>query len=286
MEICNITKRYGKVTALNNISLSIPKGLFGLIGRNGAGKTTLLRILATTLKPDEGEVKYGGINIYNNLEKYRTALGYLPQSTKLVPQLDIDDFLKYSCNLKGIEKINQTSEIENVKELVGLNKERKKKLSSYSGGMLRRAGIAQALLGDPEILIIDEPTTGLDPEERIYFLGIISKLAQNRTVILSTHIISDIENLCSKIGILDKGEIIYSGNKEKLIQNILNKLYEVTADDKLIELLKSEHIVTSIKYVEGNAIVHYVTDKPIINSIQIHPSLEDAYVYSLGGYER
>ena len=202
IEIKNITKIYprGKKKALNGVNITIGEGIFGLIGRNGAGKTTLMRIVATIMDATDGEIYFDGKELNANKDEFRSSLGYLPQSTKLMPQLNIVEFLDYVCIMKGIKnKSERQSRIAAAIETVGLVGEEKKRLRNYSGGMLRRAGIAQALIGDPKVLIIDEPTTGLDPEERLYFLNLLSKIARDRTIIFSTHITADIEHLCQNI---------------------------------------------------------------------------------------
>ena len=187
IEIKNLTKIYprGKKKALNGVNIEIGQGIFGLIGRNGAGKTTLMRIVATIMDATDGEIYFDGKELKANKDEFRSSLGYLPQSTKLMPRMNIVEFLDYVCILKGIKnKAERKERIASAIETVGLVGEEKKRLGKYSGGMLRRAGIAQALIGDPKVLIIDEPTTGLDPEERLYFLNLLSKIAMERTIIL------------------------------------------------------------------------------------------------------
>ena len=186
IEIKNLTMRYPRADkkALDSVTITIPEGIYGLIGRNGAGKTTLMRILATVLDATEGEILVDGRELTAARSQFRTSLGYLPQSTKLMPRLNIVEFLDYVCILKGIQdKTERRERIAAVIETVGLKGEEKKRLGRYSGGMLRRAGIAQVLIGDPKVLIIDEPTTGLDPEERLYFLNLLSRIAEGRIVI-------------------------------------------------------------------------------------------------------
>ena len=188
IEIKNLTKIYprGKKKALNGVNIEIGQGIFGLIGRNGAGKTTLMRIVATIMDATDGEIYFDGKELKANKDEFRSSLGYLPQSTKLMPRMNIVEFLDYVCILKGIKnKEERKTRIASAIETVGLVGEEKKRLGKYSGGMLRRAGIAQALIGDPKVLIIDEPTTGLDPEERLYFLNLLSKIAMERTMTTS-----------------------------------------------------------------------------------------------------
>ena len=290
IEIKNLTKIYprGKKKALDGVNITIGEGIFGLIGRNGAGKTTLMRIVATIMDATEGEIYFDGkeLNLYK--DEFRSSLGYLPQSTKLMPQLNIVEFLDYVCIMKGIKnKSERQSRIAAAIETVGLVGEEKKRLRNYSGGMLRRAGIAQALIGDPKVLIIDEPTTGLDPEERLYFLNLLSKIARDRTIIFSTHITADIEHLCQNICVLEQGEVKYLGVKGEFIDRIEGKLWEHTGTPEDEEMLRRETTVTSVTYVDGSPRVRYVADEAkTADSQNIKPTLEDAYIYALGGVKR
>lgn len=289
IEIKNLSKVYprGKKKALDNVNIEIPKGIFGLIGRNGAGKTTLMRIIATVMDASGGSVLIDGKELKDCKDEFRSSLGYLPQSTKLMPRLNIVEFLDYVCIMKGIkDKKERKEKIAAAIQTVGLVGEEKKRLGKYSGGMLRRAGIAQAIIGDPQVLIIDEPTTGLDPEERLYFLNLLSRIAMDRTIIFSTHITADIENLCKNVCILEQGQVKYLGDKEKFIDDIDGKLWEHEGTSQDEERLRREAIVTSVAYVDGNAHVRYVSEQPIIESKEVKPTLEDAYIYVLGGVKR
>ncbi len=289
LTIKNISKSYKKGTlALDDLSLTIPSGVYGLIGRNGAGKTTLLRILASVLTPTSGEILLDGEPIMKNLGAYRKMLGYLPQNTKLMPQLNIVEFLEYMAMLKGIrDKTEMKYEVERCIEIAGLGNERKKRLSKYSGGMLRRAGIAQALLGDPKIIIVDEPTTGLDPEERLHFLNLISSIGVDKIVILSTHIIHDIENICPNVCILNKGKMMYSGSTAGMVNSVKDMLWEAEISPGDEFKIKQQAVVTNITYTYGKPIVRYVSDHSVCDgSVQIPSTLEDAYIYSVGGVAR
>ena len=290
IEIKNLTKIYprGKKKALNRVNIEIGQGIFGLIGRNGAGKTTLMRIVATIMDATDGEIFFDGKELKANKDEFRSSLGYLPQSTKLMPRMNIVEFLDYVCILKGIKnKAERKERIASAIETVGLVGEEKKRLGKYSGGMLRRAGIAQALIGDPKVLIIDEPTTGLDPEERLYFLNLLSKIAMERTIIFSTHITADIEHLCNNICVLEQGEVKYLGEKAEFINRIDGKLYEHTGSQYEEEQLRKDTIVTSVAYVDGRPRVRYVAEAPLFDgSVPVTPTLEDAYIYALGGVKR
>ena len=289
LTIQNVSKSYKKgVWALDHLNLTIPSGVYGLIGRNGAGKTTLLRILASVLTPSSGDILFDGKTVEKNLTSYRKMLGYLPQNTKLMPQLNIVEFLEYMAILKGIKDKNEIRyEVDRCIEIAGLAHERKKRLSKYSGGMLRRAGIAQALLGDPKIIIVDEPTTGLDPEERLHFLNLISSIGVDKNIILSTHIIHDIENICPNVCILNEGKMMYSGSTTGMVDSIKDMLWtaEINAGEEIE--LKKHAIVTNVTYTYGKPNVRYVAKESMYEgSVQIPATLEDAYIYAAGGVAR
>ena len=290
IEITNLTKIYprGKKKALDGVNITIGSGIFGLIGRNGAGKTTLMRILATIMKPTDGKITFDGKDLLEHKEEFRSSLGYLPQSTKLMPRLNIVEFLDYVCILRKMKDKKERKEIiANAIETVGLVGEEKKLLRSYSGGMLRRAGIAQALIGNPKVLIIDEPTTGLDPEERLYFLNLLSRIAAERTIVFSTHITADIEHLCNNICVLEQGKVEYLGDKTSFVSRIDGKLFELTGTPEQEALLRQNSTVTSVAYVDGKPQVRYVAPAPVVEGSQpVSPTLEDAYIYALGGVKR
>lgn len=289
IEIKNLTKVYprGKKKALDNVSFDIPEGIFGLIGRNGAGKTTIMRIIATVMDQTDGKIYFDGKELKANRAEFRKSLGYLPQSTKLMPRLNIVEFLDYVCIMKGIKvKKVRREKIAEAIETVGLVGEEKKRIGNYSGGMLRRAGIAQAIIEEPRVLIIDEPTTGLDPEERLYFLNLLSRIAVGRTIIFSTHITADIENLCRNICILEQGQVKYVGDKTNFIDGIKGKLWEHTGTPEDEAVLRRDAIVTSVAYVDGVAKVRYVAEGQLTDSLAVEPTLEDAYIHALGGVKR
>ncbi len=290
IEINNLTKIYphGKKKALDGVNITIGSGIFGLIGRNGAGKTTLMRILATIMRSTDGSISFDGKDLLANKEEFRSSLGYLPQSTKLMPRLNIVEFLDYVCILRKMkDKAQRKQVIAQAIETVGLVGEEKKLLRSYSGGMLRRAGIAQALIGDPKVLIIDEPTTGLDPEERLYFLNLLSRIAAERTSVFSTHITADIEHLCNNLCVLEQGRVEYLGDKTSFVSRIDGRLFEHTGTPQDETFLREKSTVTSVAYVDGNPHVRYVADAPLLDGSQpITPTLEDAYIFALGGVKR
>ncbi len=291
IEIKNLSKLYprAKKKALDAVNITIPTGIFGLIGRNGAGKSTLMRIIATVMDASEGEIFVDGKPLSEKKDEFRSSLGYLPQSTKLMPHLNIVEFLDYVCVMKKINNKNERKAIiARLINIVGLNGEEKKLLGRYSGGMLRRAGIAQALVGDPKILIVDEPTTGLDPEERLFFLNMLSQIALERTVIFSTHITSDIEHLCRIICVLDMGQVKYLGSRDEFISYIEGKVWEhkgTNSDEE--DIIQKNAVVTAVSYIDGMHVIRYVSDTSLTSCSQsIKPTLEDSYIYSLGGLKR
>jgi len=289
IKLTGVEKQYKKgIYALQPTSLEVGDGMFGLIGRNGAGKTTLLRILATAQEASGGTVSYDGKTALEELSAIRGKIGYLPQSTKLIPHMNVVQFLDYMCVLKGIEeKEKRQAEIARCISLVGLEGEEKKKLSKYSGGMLRRAGIAQALIGDPKLLIVDEPTTGLDPEERNYFLNLLSRLAVGRTIIFSTHITADIENLCEHICVLEKGEVKYQGQMERFLDTVRDKVYSCEIAPEEEERLRNTLCITKAAMQKGKLVIRYVAETPaLVGSVAETATLEDAYIAVLCGIKR
>lgn len=289
IEFQNIAKEYKKnVFGVRDINITIPGGVFGLLGRNGAGKTTLMRLLATIISPTKGKIFFDGKNLAVSGNEFRQKLGYLPQNTKLQPTLTVYEFLDYIAVLKNIkDKEQRKKEIEKCLEIVGLQNEKKKKLGAYSGGMLRRAGIAQALLGNPEILIVDEPTTGLDPEERLYFRNLISKIGKDKTIILSTHIISDIENISERVGIMEDGNVIYNGSIKTLLSMVQDKVWQCKISAEMIDEVKKKVTVTAVTYNNDGSVIRYISDESIDStSEKKEATLEDAYIYTIGGIKR
>lgn len=289
LTIDHLSKKYPRGTlALQDVSMEIGGGVFGLLGRNGAGKTTLMRIIATAMKQSGGKVLFDGKETSEHLKEFRSMLGYLPQSSALMPGMNIYEFLDYVCVLKGItKKSRRIEEIDRCVQIVGLQEEKKKRLRSYSGGMLRRAGIAQALLSAPKLLIIDEPTTGLDPEERLYFLNLLSRISYTQTTLLSTHIIHDIESICENVCVLEQGKLMYAGSTSDLIRQQEHRVWQVACEPGEEEVMKQQLTVVSISYTAGRPTVRYLSDVSAVDgSDQVVATLEDAYIGSLGGVKR
>lgn len=281
LEIRNISKRYGKKAAVRDVNLSLTPGVWGLIGANGAGKTTLMRMLTGILTPSSGRVLYDGIDISDLGEAYRDALGYLPQSFGFYPEFNVVDYLEYVATLKGLGKRVYRDKIEELLELLNLTEVRKKPIKKLSGGMQRRVGIAQALLNDPDILILDEPTSGLDPGERVRFRNLLSEFAHDRIVIISTHIVSDVEYIAAQNMIMKDGRIVDVGETDKLLEAVAGKVF--TADVRQDELARYERAVRMVSMrgePDGGVGVRYISDAPVIpGSCPAEPRLEDLYLW-------
>ncbi|GGK12006.1 ABC transporter ATP-binding protein [Caldalkalibacillus thermarum] len=277
-------KRYKKHVALRDINLRIDKGIFGLLGPNGAGKTSLMRILATLLKPTSGEVTVHGISLTKQPDEIRKLIGYLPQHFQIYPQLTAYDFLDYVGVMKGIkEKKERENRIKHLLAEVNLQQAARQKIKTFSGGMKQRLGIAQALLGDPAVLIVDEPTAGLDPEERIRFRNLISRLGMERIVILSTHIVADIESSCQSLAVLSQGRVVLTGTLEDLRQQAADKVWELEIEERELERYHQYPIVSTRRTDHGVRVKVIAGEKPAPSAIPLSPSLEEGYMALIGG---
>lgn len=281
LEIRRLSKRYGKKTAVSGVELSITPGVWGLIGANGAGKTTLMRMLAGILPPSSGRVLYDGVDIRDLGEAYRDALGYLPQSFGFYPEFTVTDYLEYVAALKGIGRPECRKKTEELLELLSLAEVRKKKIKKLSGGMQRRVGIAQAMLNDPDVLILDEPTGGLDPGERVRFRNFLSEFAQGRIVLISTHIVSDVEYIAAQNVIMKDGRVIGAGKTEELLEAVAGKVFTaVIRQDELPQYEEAVRIVSMKGEPGGQVGVRYISDAPEIpGSLPAEPRLEDLYLW-------
>lgn len=281
LEIRRLSKRYGKKTAVSGVELSITPGVWGLIGANGAGKTTLMRMLAGILPPSSGRVLYDGVDIRDLGEAYRDALGYLPQSFGFYPEFTVTDYLEYVAALKGIGRPECRKKTEELLELLSLTEVRKKKIKKLSGGMQRRVGIAQAMLNDPDVLILDEPTGGLDPGERVRFRNFLSEFAQGRIVLISTHIVSDVEYIAAQNVIMKDGRVIGAGKTEELLEAVAGKVFTaVIRQDELPQYEEAVRIVSMKGEPGGQVGVRYISDAPEIpGSLPAEPRLEDLYLW-------
>lgn len=277
----DVSKFYGKKQALNGINLKIGKGMFGLLGRNGAGKTTLMKSIATLHSVSSGDITVCGINI-NESSKIREMIGYLPQDFSMYSNMSAYEAMDYLGVLSGLDKKTRKERIPELLSKVNLNNNMKTKVKAMSGGMRRRLGIAQAILHNPKVLIVDEPTAGLDPEERVRFRNLLSEIADDRIVILSTHIVGDIESTCENIAVMDEGKIIFKGTVTELLDKANGMIYEVKISKAEIEDIKKNYIVTNILMMATEATVRFIAkDKEnIINGAEVTlPNVEDAYMY-------
>lgn len=278
--ISHVSKTYSNgLKALNDINLSISPGMFGLLGPNGAGKSTLMRTIATLQDPDEGSIMLGDINIVKQKEELRKMLGYLPQDFGFYPKVNAEDMLHHFAVLKGINHKAERKELcDALLQQTNLFEARKRNLSEYSGGMRQRFGIAQALLGSPKIIIVDEPTAGLDPAERNRFHNILSDLGENIIVILSTHIVEDIKNLCPRMVIMNRGQVLLDGKPSDTIRDMKNKVWSLLIDKSELEAYKEKYRIISAKIVEGRLLIHVKSDEmPDAAFAVVEPDLEDVY---------
>lgn len=280
--IRNMNKFYGKKQALFDIDLTIEQGMFGLLGRNGAGKTTLMKTLAALHRKKDGEVIICGIPV-EKPKKIRSMIGYLPQDFSMYPNMRTDEALDYLGALSGIPSKERKQRVESLLKKVNLTEHRRKKVKELSGGMKRRLGIAQALLHDPKVIIVDEPTAGLDPEERIRFRNLLCEVAENRIVILSTHIVGDVESTCENIAIMDEGRILWKGTVRELLENARGHIYTANIEKQYMSQIKKEYIVTGMVTQADYTTVRLVSDAEpdLPNAVLTEPDLESAYMYCL-----
>ena len=286
IQISNLTKVYQRGTppALDGVDLEIRHGTFGLLGPNGAGKTTLIKILSTQMMPTEGQVTIDGWDLQKNRAEIRRRLGYLPQHFGAYPQLSAWEFLDYMGRLGGLHRRRKREErVGEALRDVGLYHVRNQRAGTFSGGMMRRLGIAQAILTEPEFLIVDEPTAGLDPEERIRFRGILGRLSRDRTILISTHIVGDISSTCEDIAVLNSGQLTFHGSPEDLVEQAEGKTWHIRVDDAGFEEMSKRFDVVSIA-VDGDRMdLRIVGDgEPPREAEPFPPNLEDAYVYFMG----
>ena len=286
LSIRNVSKTYANgVQALYNISLDIPPGMYGLLGPNGAGKSTLMRILATLQEPDEGSIHLGGIDVLNQPEEVRQTLGYLPQEFGLYPKAKAEDLLDYFAVLKGItNRASRREVVEALLKQTNLWEKRRQKLGSFSGGMKQRFGVAVALLGSPKLMIVDEPTAGLDPAERVRFLNLLSELGENSIVLLSTHIVEDVRELCTRMAIINKGQILQEAEPFKAMAELQGRIWRRMVEKSALPALEQEHQIISTKLLSGRTIVHiYSQEDPGNGFEQVAPDLEDVYFTTMAG---
>jgi ABC-2 type transport system ATP-binding protein len=279
----NLSKTYrGNVRALRGFTLMQGPGVLGLLGPNGAGKSTLMRVLATVTQPTAGRVLWNGADISRDPDSLRSVLGYLPQDFGVYPNLNAFEFLEYLAAVKGIGAASARRRIAELLELVNLTGAARRPLGGYSGGMRQRVGIAQALLNDPQLLIVDEPTAGLDPEERVRFRNLLSELSGERIVILSTHIVSDVQAVATSIAIVSSGQLVAHGAPEELLSAVAGKVWEVVVPSAELAALRQRYLVSSTAHRGDGVHARIVTAAaPSPAARQLEPSLEDAYLLAL-----
>jgi len=276
----NLSKTYSNgVRALNNVSLKIPTGMFGLLGPNGAGKSSLMRTIATLQEPDEGSITLGDLDVLKQKDEVRKILGYLPQEFGVYPRVSAEVLLDHLAVLKGISNKKERKElVEALLHKTNLWQARKKNLGGYSGGMKQRFGIAQALISEPKLIIVDEPTAGLDPAERNRFLNLLSELGENTVVILSTHIVDDVKELCTNMAIINQGTLLYEGNPLRAIEEVNGKVWRKTIDKGELQDYKNAYHVISDRLISGKPEIHVLADsKPDPSFYGIEADLEDVY---------
>lgn len=280
LSLDRLTKTFGNKVAVDHLSVEMQAGVYGLLGANGAGKTTLMRMICAILEPSSGEVLLDGKDVSDMGADYRDLLGYLPQDFGYYPNYSAKDYLQYISVLKGIPRQEAERKIKDLLEKVGLSDVSKKKIRTYSGGMKQRLGIAQALLNDPQILILDEPTAGLDPKERVRFRNLISSLANDRIVILSTHIVSDIEAIADRVFVMKQGQFVSQGSIRELVEEVQGHVWEMAIDPNETEKWEAQTTVANLRREDHRTVLRIISeDSPATGAVQIPATLEDLYLY-------
>lgn len=283
LQMVNVTRKFGVFCAVDNLNLTINSGVYGLLGVNGAGKTTLMRMICTLLPPTSGQILCDGKDIFKMDGEYRNLLGYLPQEFGFYPDFTVKDYLMYIASLKGIRPMVAGKRVKELLDQVGLTKAANKKMKKLSGGMKRRAGIAQAMLNNPKILILDEPTVGLDPTERVRFRNLISELSKERIVILSTHIVSDIEYIANEIWLMKEGQIVQQGNLDDMLASMQDNVYACEVSQVDATKMMKQFKVSNMKSEKGMVELRIIADRPPIpEACVVEPTLEDVFLYYFG----
>lgn len=284
LEIKNLTKQYGKQHALNDLSIIFEPGIYGILGANGAGKSTMMNLLTDNLKRDGGEILWNGTDILTLGRKFRRLLGYMPQQQGFYEHMTAQTFLYYMADLKGLPKRQAAVEIDKLLEVTNLSHVRHKKLGGYSGGMKQRVLLAQALLGDPKVVILDEPTAGLDPKERIRIRNFISAFSRDRIILLATHIVSDIESISSQILMMKKGSMVGMGTPSDLVESVADKVKELPCAPEDLDHMQERYKVGNVFQRRGETWVRVIGDNLPAEGkfVDDHLTLEDVYLYYLG----
>lgn len=283
LQMVNVTRKFGDFCAVDDLNLTITNGVYGLLGVNGAGKTTLMRMICTLLPPTSGKILCDGKDIFKMDGEYRNLLGYLPQEFGFYPDFTVKDYLMYIASLKGIRSMIAGKRVKELLEQVGLAKSVNKKMKKLSGGMKRRAGIAQAMLNNPKILILDEPTAGLDPTETVRFRNLISELSEERIVILSTHIVSDVEYIANEIWLMKEGQIVQQGDLDHMLASMQENVYACEVSQVEATKMMKQFKVSNMKAERGMVELRIIADQPPIHGASVvEPTLEDVFLYYFG----
>ncbi len=283
LQMVNVTRKFGDFCAVDDLNLTITNDVYGLLGMNGAGKTTLMRMICTLLPPTSGKILCDGKDIFKMDGEYRNLLGYLPQEFGFYPDFTVKDYLMYIASLKGIHSMIAGKRVKELLEQVGLAKSVNKKMKKLSGGMKRRAGIAQAMLNNPKILILDEPTAGLDPTERVRFRNLISELSEERIVILSTHIVSDVEYIANEIWLMKEGQIVQQGDLDHMLASMQENVYACEVLQAEATKMMKQFKVSNMKAERGMVELRIIADQPPIHGASVvEPTLEDVFLYYFG----
>ena len=283
LQMVNLTKRFGDFTAVDDMNIRITNGVYGLLGVNGAGKTTLMRMICTLLTPTSGQILCDGKDIQKMEGEYRNLLGYLPQEFGFYPEFSVKDYLLYIASLKGIRPVVAKKRVKELLEQVGLSKAANKKMKKLSGGMKRRVGIAQAILNNPKILILDEPTAGLDPTERVRFRNMISELSKERIVILSTHIVSDVEYIANEIWLMKNGRLMQQGSLDVVLDSMPEKVWSFVTSQAEAEKFMKQYKVSNMKTDRDGVELRIISaQQPSASAKAVQPNLEDVFLYYFG----
>ncbi|MDO4442297.1 MAG: ABC transporter ATP-binding protein [Slackia sp.] len=277
----NLTRRFGDALAVDDVSATLGSGVYGLLGANGAGKTTLMRMVCDVLKPTEGRIVYDGVDIARLGGEYRARLGYLPQDFGYYPDFTAMDFMLYMAALKGMDRRAAKARCADLLEEVGLSHQAKSKVRTFSGGMKQRLGIAQAVLNDPAVLVLDEPTAGLDPKERVRFRNLIAGFSQDKIVLLSTHIVSDVEYIADDILVMKGGRFVLRGAPDAVTESVAGKVWECRVPAREADSLAVSLCVSNVHYApDGFAVMRIVADEaPVVDAVRVDPTLEDLYLH-------
>lgn len=276
-----LTKQFGTKIAVDRVSATLKPGVTGLLGANGAGKTTLMRMICDVLRPTGGQIMLDGRDVLEMGDEYRAMLGYLPQDFGYYPDFSALDFMRYMSTLKGFSNNEGRARSMQLLEEVGLGDDARRKLKTFSGGMKQRLGIAQAMINDPAILVLDEPTAGLDPKERVRFRNLIAGFAQDKVVILSTHIVSDVEFIANRILVMRQGAFVLDGTPDQVVAQAAGKVWECHVDAQEAESMSASMVVANMRYAtDGHAVIRVVSDEPpMVGATPVEPTLEDLYLF-------